>query len=140
MPKPQFDYAFHMAVDPGSPGDGINDIIYLGGVGQCRSDDSGNKFENISSGQHADTHAWAFFRWPYPSPSVVYCGNDGGLVRSTDKGTTWEPLNSGGLQTGLFYNITTRPTANILGLRLDHFRTMESILDLPLLGLIGKVL
>ena len=105
MPEPQFDYAFHMAVDPGSPGDGINDIIYLGGVGQRRSDDSGNKFENISSGQHADTHAWAFFRRPYPSPSVVYCGNDGGLVKSTDKGPTWEPLNSGGLQTGLFYDL-----------------------------------
>ena len=122
VPEPQFDYAFHMAVDPGSPGDGINDIIYLGGVGQRRSDDSGNKFENISSGQHADTHAWAFFRRPYPSPSVVYCGNDGGLVRSTDKGTTWEPLNSGGLQTGLFYNITTRPTANILGLEVGSLQ------------------
>ena len=56
-----FDYAFDMAVNPGSPGDGINDIIYFGGVGQRRSDDSGNKFENISSGQHADTHHGRFF-------------------------------------------------------------------------------
>ena len=92
-----------MAVDPGSPGDGINDIIYLGGVGQRRSDDSGNNFVNITKGLHADTHAWAFFQHPTPFPSVVYCGNDGGLFESTDKGSTWLSRNSVGIQTGLLF-------------------------------------
>jgi hypothetical protein len=30
----QGGYSFYMAVDPASPGDGINDIIYFGAVGQ----------------------------------------------------------------------------------------------------------
>ena len=105
----QGDYCFHMAVDPGSPGDGINDIIYLGGVGQRRSDNSGINFNNISNGTHADTHAWAFVRQPNSTPSIVYCGNDGGLFQSNDKGTTWKPHNKLGLQTGLFYNVTLKP-------------------------------
>ena len=45
----QDGYSFHMAVDPGSPGDGINDIIYVGCVGQGRSDDSGNSFDTNTS-------------------------------------------------------------------------------------------
>jgi hypothetical protein len=114
----QGGYSFHMAVDPGSPGDGINDIIYVGCVRQRRSDDSGNNFTIIDPGAHADTHAWAFVRQPSPTPSIVYNGNDGGLVKSTDKGTTWTALNSGGLQTGLFYNIDLRPNTPGLGIEV----------------------
>jgi hypothetical protein len=106
----QGGYSFHMAVDPGSPGDGANDIIYLGCVGQARSTDSGANFTGLA-GLHADTHAWAFFRQPSPTPSVVYSGNDGGIYRSTDGGATWTALNAGGLQTGLFYNIAVKPDA-----------------------------
>ena len=109
--RTQNGYSFHMAVDPASPGDGINDIIYVGCVGQRRSDDSGNNFTPIHPGAHADTHAWAFVRQPSPTPSIVYNGNDGGLVKSTDRGATWLALNSGGLQTGLFYNISDKTTS-----------------------------
>jgi photosystem II stability/assembly factor-like uncharacterized protein len=104
----QSGYSFHMAVDPGSPGDGNNDIIYLGGISQARSNDSGNTF-TIITGLHADTHTWAFVRQPSPTSSIVFSGNDGGLSRSTDGGKTWNPLNAGGLQTGLFYNIDFKP-------------------------------
>lgn len=114
----QGGYSFHMAVDPSSPGDGINDIIYIGCVGQCRSDDSGNTFTKINPGAHSDTHAWTFVRQPSPTPSIVYNGNDGGLVKSTDRGTTWTPLNSGGLQTGLFYNIDLRPNTPGIGVKV----------------------
>jgi hypothetical protein len=106
----QFGYSFHMAVDPGSPGDGANDTIYFGTVGQARSTDSGANFTGLT-GLHADTHAWAFFRQPSPTPSTVYSGNDGGIYRSTDGGATWVALNGGGLQTGLFYNLTVKPDA-----------------------------
>ncbi len=104
----QGGYSFHMAVDPGSPGDGANDIIYFGAVGHARSNDSGNTFTALA-GLHADNHSWAFFPQPSPTPSIVFCGNDGGLYRSIDGGATWAPLSAGGLQTGLFYNLDMRP-------------------------------
>jgi hypothetical protein len=108
--RSQGGYSFNFAVDPGSPGDGINDIIYFGAVGQAKSVDAGNTFAGMT-GLHADTHSWAFIPQISPTPSVVFCGNDGGLDTSTDGGATWKHLNSGGLQTGLFYNIDIRPDA-----------------------------
>ena len=91
-------------------GDGANDIIYFGAVGHARSNDSGNTFTALA-GLHADNHSWAFFPQPSPTPSIVFCGNDGGLYRSNDGGATWTPLSAGGLQTGLFYNLDMRPDA-----------------------------
>jgi hypothetical protein len=111
LPKrTQGGYSFHMAVDPASPGDGVNDIIYFGTVSQAKSIDSGNSFSSLGVG-HADTHAWAFVPQPSPAPSIVFCGNDGGIDTSVDGGTTWNSLNSGGLQTGLFFNIDIKPDA-----------------------------
>ncbi|MEZ4416376.1 MAG: choice-of-anchor D domain-containing protein [Gemmatimonadota bacterium] len=106
----QGGYSFHMAVDPASPGDGVNDTVYVGCVGQARSTDAGQNFTTLN-GMHADTHAWAFFPQPSPTPTTIYCGNDGGVFRSTDGGTTWTPLNSGSLQTALFYNLDIKPDA-----------------------------
>ena len=103
-------YTLAIAVDPASPGDGANDIIYLGTSSQARSTNSGASFTGMG-GLHADTHAWAFFRPPAPAGTIVYCGNDGGISRSTDGGNTWTPLNAGGLQTALFYNIDIKPDA-----------------------------
>jgi photosystem II stability/assembly factor-like uncharacterized protein len=102
--RTQGGYSFHFAVDPASPGDGISDIIYFGAVGQKRSADAGNTF-GAGFPIHSDTHAWAFIPQPSPTPSIVFCGNDGGLDKSIDSGGTWISRNSGGLQTGLFYNI-----------------------------------
>jgi photosystem II stability/assembly factor-like uncharacterized protein len=106
----QGGYSFHFAVDPGSPGDGANDRIFFGVVGQARSTNSGASFTGLG-GLHADTHAWAFARRPSPTPSIVYCGNDGGIFRSTDGGNTWSGVDGGGLQAGLFYNLTVKPDA-----------------------------
>ncbi len=106
--RTQGGYSFHMAVDPASPGDGTTDIIYVGTVGQARSTDSGASFTSLG-GLHPDTHAWAFARLPAPAPSTVYCGNDGGLFRSVDNGATWVPINDGGMQSGLFYNLSVKP-------------------------------
>ena len=110
-----------MAVDPGSPGDGINDIIYIGCVGQGRSDDSGNNFTKIHPGIHADTHAWAFVRQSSPNPSTVYNGNDGGLFSSVDKGSNWVHHNSG-VQTALFYNITSKGSDDPYGFEVGAFQ------------------
>jgi hypothetical protein len=104
----QGGYSFHMAVDPASPGDGLNDIIYLGAVGQARSKDSGQTFTALT-GLHADTHAWTFV--PQPGPfSIVYCGNDGGIFRCIT-GLNFDSLNGGGFQTALFYNLDVKRDA-----------------------------
>ena len=107
--KTQGSYSFHFAVDPASPGDGVNDIIYFGTVKQARSVDSGQNFTGLN-GLHADTHSWAFVPKPGGGQSTVYSGNDGGIFVSAD-GTNFSSLNSGGLQTGLFYNIDSKPDA-----------------------------
>ena len=41
---------------------------------------------------HSDQHALAF---DPQDPKVIYAGNDGGIFRSPDAGTTWQSLNSG---------------------------------------------
>lgn len=109
----QGGYSFQMAVDPASPGDGVNDIIYLGGQGQIRSPDSGVNFTDVAGGNdiHADTHCWAFVPQAGGTPSTVFCGTDGGIFRSDDSGGSWTGLNGGGLQTALFYNLDVRRDA-----------------------------
>jgi hypothetical protein len=113
--RTQGGYSFHMAIDKASPGDGLNDIIYFGTVGQGKSTNSGGSFSSVNA-PHADTHAWAFVPQTSPTPSIVFCGDDGGIDKSINGGSSWTTLNSGGLQTGLFFNIDVKPeaTASVL--------------------------
>jgi hypothetical protein len=99
-------YALHMAVDPASPGDGVNDIIYAGCIRQFKSTNAGNTFSPLGVG-HADTHTWTLVS--QPTGTIVYCGTDGGIDVSPNGGATWNSLNGGGLQTGLFYNLAVKP-------------------------------
>ena len=103
-------YALDMIVDPQSPGNGAHDTIYFGCQNQFKSTDSGNSFSSMSVG-HADTHTWATQVPSGGGETVVYCGCDGGIHASKNAGATWGPLNKGGLQTGLFYNIAVKPDA-----------------------------
>ncbi len=81
--------------------------IYLGGLRAYRSDDGGNSFTEMASNIHVDWHAIAV----HPTdPRRVFAGNDGGLVVSTDGGTTFTTRN-GGMATMLFYpGIAVHPT------------------------------
>jgi photosystem II stability/assembly factor-like uncharacterized protein len=101
-------YAFHMAVDPDSPGDGAGDTVYFGTLAQVRSTDAGASFAPVNN-LHADTHTWGFAKQSGP-PTLVYCGNDGGIFVSSD-GVNFNSCNAGGLQTGLFYNLDVKPDA-----------------------------
>ena len=103
-------YALNMAVDPASPGDGSNDVIYFGCLNQFKSGNSGASFSPMGVG-HADTHTWTTVPQSGGAKTVVYCGCDGGIDVSTDAGGSWNPINAGGLQTGLFYNIAVKPDA-----------------------------
>src|SRR5262249_33208876 len=109
----QGGFSFSMSVDPASPGDGMNAIIYLGAVGASRSNNSGNNFSGVGPGIHVDSHSsWVFVCQPSPAQSIVFTGNDGGIWKSTDGGATWSgtggpapTINGGGLQTALIYNM-----------------------------------
>lgn len=103
-------YTMALAVDPASPGDGSTDTLFYGTSSQGRSTDGGASFSSIG-GVHSDTHSWAFYRPPAPAPTIVFCGTDGGIVRSDDDGGTWTALNDGGMQTTLFYNLDVKPDA-----------------------------
>ena len=104
-------YAFHMAVHPDSPGDGFFDTVYFGALSQFRSTDAGATFGPALATMHADTHTWGFAKHS-GSPTLVYCGNDGGIFVSSN-GINFGPINSGGFQTGLFYNLDVDPTASV---------------------------
>jgi hypothetical protein len=103
-------YAFALAVDPASPGDGIHDTLYFGSINQWKSTDAGTSFSGINAG-HADTHAWTLVPQTAPAPSIIWAGTDGGIDVSVNGGSTFTPKNGGGLQTGLFYNIAVKPDA-----------------------------
>jgi photosystem II stability/assembly factor-like uncharacterized protein len=112
-------YTNTLGIDPASPGDGVNDIIYWGGTDTYVSTNSANTFTDVTNGIHADSHAFAFF--PQPSvPSIVYAGNDGGIWKTTDTGSVWSgtnggsaptTINAGGLQTSLIYHMDIKRDA-----------------------------
>jgi len=110
-----------MVVDPASPGDGTNDLIYWGGFSQFLSTDSGNTFREIGqvNGTHGDHQTFLLVPRPGDS-SVVYAGDDGGIWKSTDQGGTWTgnelsglstTINAGGLQTAILYALAVKQDA-----------------------------
>lgn len=91
----QGHYDLVLAVQPDNP-----DIVYAGGVNLWKSLNGGEtwtlKAHWYGGGDaafvHADHHALEF----HPSdPLTLYSGNDGGLHRSTDGGTTWTDHSNG---------------------------------------------
>ncbi|HEY7403911.1 MAG TPA: Ig-like domain repeat protein [Candidatus Angelobacter sp.] len=91
--------------------------ILLGGSansgGTCASNvlikttDGGTTFPHADTNLHADFHALAFA----PSnPSVVYAGNDGGIFRSADAGSTWSSVNTAGFNATQFVSLSLHPT------------------------------
>lgn len=109
-----------MEVDPDSPGDGQNDIIYWGGFSQYISKDAGTTFDEIGQihGIHGDHQAWLVV--PAIGTNPVYVGDDGGIWRSEDQGASWtgtslsslaSTINGGGLQIATFYQLTVQEDA-----------------------------
>jgi photosystem II stability/assembly factor-like uncharacterized protein len=94
-----------------------NQTIHLGGAarggsGQClievmkRSTNGGTSFVRNDNTLHADEHALAIA----PSdPNVVYTGNDGGIWKSTNNGTTWLTLNNADFSATQFQGVAVHP-------------------------------
>lgn len=95
-------------------------VFYLGGVGDRASHESslfkanwqGNRwvFLPIGKEMHVDFHSLAFD--PH-DPARLFVGNDGGIWRSDDNGSTWLPLNRG-LGTLQFLRIDQHPLSSAI--------------------------
>ncbi len=120
-------YDFYMHVNPFDP-----NYAYVGSIDIWRTTNGGTSFQNITNGYaggsvHVDQHNLAF----HPTNSnFMMCVNDGGVWKSTNRGTTWTNLNAT-LTLTQFYRIATDPNnANhVLGGTQDNGtqRTLGSL-------------
>jgi photosystem II stability/assembly factor-like uncharacterized protein len=78
--------------------------IWVDGIGLGRSTNGGASFASVT-GMHVDHHALWFFP---ANPMVILKGNDGGLYRSTNGGTSWTHFNN--LPISQFYTVEAHPT------------------------------
>ncbi len=101
-------YNIAIAVDPTNA-----NKVYLGGQTPPNSlafgisTTAGTSFNRSEGGLHADTHVIAVA----PSaPSVIYVGNDGGIYKSVDGGSSWISLNNSQFSATQFMSVAVHPT------------------------------
>ena len=113
-PVDQGGYDLCIAVNPTD-----GDDVWAGNVELYRSTDGAtfNRVRNFGffnawdSPMHLDYH---IIRFAPSDPNTIYVGNDGGIYRSTDGGSSWQALNSG-INTLQFYRVASSPhNANTL--------------------------
>jgi photosystem II stability/assembly factor-like uncharacterized protein len=76
-----------LAVSPLDP-----DTVIVAGFDMKKSTDGGNSWSGVPTAGHVDNHC---VRFAPDSSTTILCGNDGGLFRTTNGGTTWSSLNKG---------------------------------------------
>jgi photosystem II stability/assembly factor-like uncharacterized protein len=114
-------YLCVVGVNPTNP-----DMVLMGGLSLVRSSNAGSTFVTVTP-PHVDLHA---ITWDAAGRLVV--GDDGGVHRSSNNGTSWESRNNG-LGTIQFYaGVSTHPTDpnRFLGGTQDNgsnLRTSESL-------------
>ncbi len=95
-------YDLCIAVDPED-----EDIVFSGGVPMYRSTTGGTTWAQISNNVHVDHHEFIFD----PSdPEILWNGNDGGVYKSVNGGTSFFSRNSG-LVTLQFYAMNQSMTS-----------------------------
>ncbi|MBS1551300.1 MAG: hypothetical protein JST15_04430 [Bacteroidetes bacterium] len=118
-------FDFYMYVNPFDP-----NYAYVGSIDIWRTTNGGStNFVNITSGYsggnvHVDQHNLDF----HPSdPQQMLCVNDGGIWKSTNKGTNWTNQNTNQSLTQ-FYRIASDPSnsAKILGGTQDNGTQMTT--------------
>ncbi|MCZ7557341.1 MAG: T9SS type A sorting domain-containing protein [Bacteroidia bacterium] len=83
------------------------DTVHVGGLELWRSVNGGSSWTQISSNGspvHVDQHVLEYS----PDNKYLFLGNDGGVYRSLNKGTTWTPLERT-LETIQFYTLAWDP-------------------------------
>ncbi|MBL0102930.1 MAG: T9SS type A sorting domain-containing protein [Bacteroidetes bacterium] len=88
-------YGYYDAVLAVSPVD--ENTLYCGGLNVVKSTDGGNNWVDAANAGgsdyvHADNH---FLDFLPGSNSTVFSGNDGGIFKTTNSGTTWTDLSNG---------------------------------------------
>lgn len=86
-------YDLSIAVSPKS-----KSTVIIGGVNNWKTTDGGNSYKIVSFQQafggvdevHSDQHILV-----YDSKGTLYSGNDGGIYKSTNEGTTWTNISAG---------------------------------------------
>ncbi len=108
-------YNIGLDILPGATAAVTDDVIVLGGnVASAstthlfaKSVDGGGTFAESSAGVHADTH---FIRIDPTNSNVIYHGDDGGIFKSVNGGTTWASLNVSPINTVQFSGLAVHPT------------------------------
>jgi hypothetical protein len=111
-------YDFYMYINPFDP-----EYAYVGSIDIWRTSNGGTSFQNITNGYsngnvHVDQQNMDFSP---VNPDEMFCTNDGGVWKSSDRGTSWTNLNST-LTLTQFYRIASDPTnsSHIMGGTQDN--------------------
>ncbi|HEV2302063.1 MAG TPA: hypothetical protein VGR91_10885 [Stellaceae bacterium] len=114
-------YDMHIEVDPTNA-----NAVYFGGEDLFRSTDGGSTFTDLGGynstqngdGIHPDQHILTF---DPGNASVLYIGNDGGVFKSPDGGSTWSSLNQNLTLTQFGPGLSATPdSAKVLGGTQDN--------------------
>lgn len=67
-------------------------IVYVAGFNIKKTVDGGTSWSAVPTAGHVDNHCIEFLPG---SSATILCGNDGGLFRTNNSGSTWASLNKG---------------------------------------------
>ncbi|MEA2491226.1 MAG: hypothetical protein QOH21_3018, partial [Acidobacteriota bacterium] len=108
-------YNIGFAASPGATTVRTDDRLYLAGqyasyddcsLAAGTSTDGGASFTEVD-GPHSDAHV---IRVAPSNANVIYRGDDGGIWKSTDAGTSWTSLNNSTFRATQFQSLAVHPT------------------------------
>jgi photosystem II stability/assembly factor-like uncharacterized protein len=105
-------YGYYDNVLAVSPADA--NIVVIAGFNMRKTTDGGATWSNVPTAGHVDNHC---VRFAPASSTTIFVGNDGGLFRTANGGTTWASLNKG-LAITQFYRLglsKITPTTMVAG-------------------------
>ena len=86
-------------------------IVYVAGFNMKSSTNGGASWSAVPTAGHVDNHCIEFFPG---SSSTIFCGNDGGLFKTTTSGSSWSSLNKGLSITQFYRGGISKTNPNIM--------------------------